>query len=101
MHGLVKALLYTAPIFVVCLVLYFALSTRFNYDFQLESVRFEKEFNQVMGLKEDKWLQRQENELEKMAQKAKKEDQELETLRKALKDTLQENNATKPGYDRR
>lgn len=95
MHGLLKALLYTAPVFVVCLVLYFALNSRFNYDFQVESVRFEKEFNQLMGLKKDKWLQRQEEEIEKMAQKAKKEDQELEALRKALEDTLRENNATK------
>ena len=44
MNWLFKIAIFTAPVFVVSLVVYFAQHKNFERDFQTENVRFERQF---------------------------------------------------------
>ena len=94
MHKLIKGLLYTAPVFAACLVLYFAVSERFHYQYQVESVRFEKQFDQIAGLKPDKYLKIQEKQLQEAKKKADKAEKQARSLQNELNLDLEDNVTT-------
>lgn len=84
MNGLMKAIVTMAPVFAVCLLIFLSLNRKFDFEFAREEVRFEQQFSQATGFKQDKWLKEQEKELERMKRQAHEADARLAQMAEEL-----------------
>lgn len=66
MNWLYKIAIFTAPLFIICLVIYFVQHREFQRDFQTENVRFEEQFQkEFQDFGNDTFLPRQKKLAEK------------------------------------
>ena len=97
MNWLYKIAIFSAPIFVICLIIYFVQHREFQRDFQTENVRFEEQFQtEFENFGNDTFLPRQKELAEKYWQEKTEEqffklEQELHS---SIKEAEKEFNST-------
>lgn len=90
MNWLFKLAIFSFPVFIITLAIWFGVHREFQLTFKTENLRFEKQFQKEMGFKNDPWLKKQEEEVEHLWEGAGKDEFDLNKMEKELAEAIKE-----------